>query len=972
MGHVKVIRRSMSKHEWIALRLGWLQRNIEAQAVPIGGWEIREVRQVGEMDYEFYDADWRALCIGDTMFTPDGTAFLRTTVEIPAELCDKQVWFSLKTACEMMVKVNGKWAGGIDPNRSRFRLNSEDNTLCIEIEGYNRSKPDDDRHPATRSLMGCRQTWGGANFVVLNEEVLAGYYDCAVLFEMFNSDAFEEDLLARIETHLDKALCLVDYEQNDIEIYTNQVRDMREYLRKQVFEDDTFKGSGKVALVAHSHLDIAYFWRRIHSVQKNARTCLIQLRLMDQYPQFKYVHTQPFLFETLEKHYPDLFAELCEKVKSGQFELAGAMYVEPDCNVPNAESLVRQCLYGQLYYQEKFGKIVENCWLPDVFGNSWILPQILKKSGVKHFVSNKMSTWNDTNRFPHNSFIWRGIDGTEVFACVPPTHFISWNEPGQPLENWQAYQDKEAVPETLCMFGYGDGGSGVTEEMLEYMARFDKLPGMPQTRHISGAQYLAENFTPSAPLEVWDGELYLEMHRGTFTTKGDLKKHNRQLEIKLRDAELLCSIVYAQGGEYPQAWLRELYKLLLVNQFHDIIPGSHIAPVYRDAMTDYTQMHEALDGIIANTLHKLGNPCVNTLPWERNMLPQVSGLDEVDWFEFHDNTLQTPLYRVRFHGGEITSLFDLTLQREWVQPGGAFNRITLYNDTPGNYCAWDILPDYKNITHALEIASELTIVKQDSHSLALEIQYKTEKSQWVQQIIFYRNNALIDINNQVSWHEDNRLAKTLFDVNVLTRTAICDTSSGICMRETHRNTSWQQARYEVCQHKFTDISEAGAGVALLNNCKYGISLENSTMGLSLLRATQRPDVFSDRGEHEFSYALFPHAEHISIADITRLAWEYNIPLLGAGELTQPFIISHANVFLQAVKQAEEGDGIIVRLSEQCGQRGRARLVLPFEVTSTQAVDLLERPCVGDIAITGTKEIEFVYQPFEIFTIKISL
>ena len=959
MGHVKVVRRSMSKEDWIELRLGWLKRHIETESAPIEGWEIREARQTGEMEYEFYDADWRALNTGDSMFTPDGTVFLRTTTEIPPEFAGKKVWLGLQTASEMIVKINGAFVGGIDPNRDRFELPADlTGPLHIEIEAYNRSKPDDDRHMETRRLKGCRQTWQGARFVVLDEEVLAGYYDAAILFDLIISEAFDEDLRARIGSHLDVALRLEDIAQ------------MRAYLQKHVFEDDTYRGSGKVALVAHSHLDIAYFWRRIHSVQKNARTCLIQMRLMDKYPELKYAHTQPFLYESLEKYYPDLFEELREKVRGGQFELCGAMYVEPDCNVPCAESLVRQCLYGQNYYREKFGQYVENCWLPDVFGNSWILPQILKKSGVKYFVSNKMSTWNDTNRFPHNSFRWRGIDGSEVFACVPPTHFITQNAPEQPLENWLAYQDKDAVPETLCMFGYGDGGSGVTEEMLEYMRRFERLPGMPKTRHITGARYLAENFTEDAPLETWDGELYLEMHRGTFTTKADLKKHNRRLEFKLRDAEMLCGVLYARTGEYPGERLRELYKRLLVNQFHDILPGSHIAPVYRDAMVDYALLHGELDGIITGAMQKLGLGCVNTLPWARGKAEQS---DKTNWFSFDGQTLQTPLYQVSFgEGGEILSLYDIERQREWVQPGGAFNRVTLYSDTPGNYDAWDILPDYKSITHALEVVKPLELVEQSGDCLVLQAAYQAQKSHWAQRLKFYRASGLIDIENDVCWQEDNRLAKALFDVNVLARTALCDTSAGVCARETHRNTTWQQARYEVCQHKFTDISEDGCGVALLNEGKYGISLEGSTMGLSLLRATQRPDVFSDRGEHSFSYAILPHGDDMSVTDITKAAWEYNIPIIGKGEAAQPFTIDHANLFLQAVKKAENADGLVLRLCEQAGRRGRAVLKLPFDVKSARALDLLERPCEGSVEVLETNGLAVEYRPFEIISIGVAV
>ena len=394
---------------------------------------------------------------------------------------------------------------------------------------------------------------------------------------------------------LSKALDFIDFDTYE------GVDQAAEYVEKNIYSNTDFKGSGDVALVGHSHLDIAYYWRRIHAVHKNAKTILIQLRLMDQYPEFKYTHTQANTYETLEKYYPELFAELKEKIAAGQFEPVGAMYVEPDCNIPSAESLIRQCLYGQMYFRKAFGRTIDNAWLPDVFGNSWILPQILKKSGVDYFVSNKMSTWNDTNRFPHNNFIWKGIDGSSVYACVPPTHFITWNMPSQIQENWEAYQDKETGGQTLNMYGYGDGGSGCTEEMLEMIRRFDKVSVMPKIEVTGGDAFLHKNLKDNTNLATWDGELYLEMHRGTFTTKSNLKKANRTLEFKLRETELRAALASLTGTSYPSEELTECYKKFLLNQFHDILPGSHIHPVYEDAMNDYRSVSERLDAMLALT-----------------------------------------------------------------------------------------------------------------------------------------------------------------------------------------------------------------------------------------------------------------------------------------------------------------------------------------------------------------------------------
>ncbi|MBQ3889354.1 MAG: alpha-mannosidase, partial [Clostridia bacterium] len=451
MAQIKVERRSLRPEEYIGLRYTALKKHIFEDAREITPVHIRNARQTGDTAFAFYD-DWHELKKGDLCYTPDGSVFFEADADVSG-FADKPVYLYWKTSSEVIVKVNGRYAGGIDPNRRTVRLGDlpADGRLHFEMYGFNRSKPDDERNPDTASTRGCRQEFGGLYLVHVNETVQSLCYDLELFTDVIGSDLFPEDYRALVTREVDRALELIDFD----DVRTADVQKASAYLEKNLYANVTYKGSGRVALVGHSHLDLAYYWRRVHTVQKNLRTVLIQLRLMDRYPEFRYCHTQPYVFETLETDYPEVFAELREKIAAGQFEPVGAMYVEPDCNIPSAESLIRQCLYGQRYYRRAFGKIVDTCWLPDVFGNSWILPQILKKSGVDYFVSNKMSTWNDTNRFPHNNFIWRGIDGTEVYACVPPTHFISWNEPSQVAANWQAYQDKNTGAETLQMFGYG-------------------------------------------------------------------------------------------------------------------------------------------------------------------------------------------------------------------------------------------------------------------------------------------------------------------------------------------------------------------------------------------------------------------------------------------------------------------------------------------------------------------------------------
>lgn len=972
MAHIKVVRRSMRPEEWTDLRFGWLKRYIYDSKWEIENLMIKDARQVSEMEFDYYSDDYRPLKKGDMYFTPDGTAFITADVNIPKELQGKELWFSLKTAAEICVKINGKYIGGVDPNRERMLLSpyiNDKETLHFDMMGYNRSKPDDERNPESLSVRGCRQIFEGAYICTVNHAVQDLVWDFELLLDIAKSDLFNEDYRNFLNKELNNAMNLIDFDGDEL----TGVEEAKKYIDDVVYANDNYKGSGDVALIAHSHLDIAYYWRRIHAVQKNLRTVLIQLRLMDKYPDFKYTHTQPYVYETLEKYYPDVFNELKEKVANGQFEPVGAMYVEPDCNIPTAESLVRQCLYGQKTYERMFGKTVNNAWLPDVFGNSWILPQILKKSGVDYFVSNKMSTWNDTNRFPHNNFKWRGIDGTEVLACVPPTHFITWNMPSQIQENWEAYIDKDSGGQTMNMFGYGDGGSGCTEEMIELMHRFDKLSVMPKCTHMGGAEFLEKNLKNNDSLETWDGELYLEMHRGTFTTKSNLKKLNRQLEYKFRTAEMLSVL----RGEDNREQITTLYKKLLINQFHDILPGSHINPVYKDAMADYGEINSALDEIIGT-----GSKYFNAFNFKRDALtfvpnkngtstryfekgnwiiPNIAPLScaslrktdyKKEWIEIGE-TVETPYYSIKFNeDGSVASLFDKELSRQWAD--GDFNKLKIYTDCPGNYDAWDILPNYKDKQIELQVEQPLTLLEKDGECATFVTTLKTEKSTWTMLIRLFRRSRGIEVENVVDWHEKHKLAKVEFACNVLSRKALCDTSAGFIERDTHKNTTWQQARFETCHHKWCDLAETDGGVAVINDGKYGVGFDKNTISLSLLRATIRPDVESDMGNHDFCYMIMPHDGNAVSAGINNIAFQYNVPLVKA-DVENMLSDTFEPLYLQAVKESEDGKMIVVRLSEQDGKRGSFSLSKKAKV-----LNMLEE-VQGETDVVN-------YSPFEIITL----
>ncbi len=980
MAHIKVQRRSMRPEEYNALRYGWLRRRIYEDLHPVEPVMIRNARQIAENEFAFYDDAPYALSPGDLYYTPDGSIFFEMTADDGDFPADRPLYLYFSTTSEVIVKVNGRYAGGFDPNRCTVDVSAYrgDGPLRIEMLGFNRSKPDDERNPETMAKRGCRQVFEGIFLCRINEDVQSLCRDLELMTDIAEEEVFAEDYRAFVIRQTDLALNHIDFE----EIRPEDVRAAAAYIEEHIYADKTWRGDGRVALVAHSHLDIAYYWRRIHTVQKNLRTVLIQMRLMDRYPEFTYCHTQPYLYETLKEYYPEVFDELKEKVAAGRFEPVGAMYVEPDCNVPNAESLIRQCLYGQRFYAENFGFTVNSCWLPDVFGNSCILPQILKKSGVDYFVSNKMSTWNDTNRFPHNNFVWRGIDGTEVFACVPPTHFISWNEPGQVAENWAQFQEKGSGTETLQMFGYGDGGSGATEDMIELMRRFEKLSVMPRTRHVTADAFLKENFTAEKPLPVWDGELYLEMHRGTFTTKARLKKYNRELEEKFRAAELVS--LFGKGRSvYPADRLRRLYKRFLLQQFHDILPGSHITPVYEDAVRDLAQTERELDEIIGT-----GGPLADVSGYGRDgweFLPdeagaftrkgvrgrfarvcaapfgaaaEVSAPQDTDWLQREGDAYLTGGCRIVFTpDGSIASL----RYNDAEYAGDGCNALRLFDDKPGMYDAWDILPDYENNPRPLTLAEPLRLTALTPEVAEFTVTQTTRRSRITRVIRLFRDTPAVDVEVLADWHESHKLLKASFGTALLAKSVVCDTSAGFIRRPTHKNTTWEQARFECCSHQWFVIDAEQRGLAVLNDGKYGVGITSGGVSLSLLRATERPDPQSDLGEHDFCYRIVPLAKNFTACDIERQAAVYNSPLLpcGAPEIpdTLRTIAETGCLRVQAVKQAEDGEREIVRLAEVRGGCGEIALPRPVMLC-----DMLERPL--------EKTRTLAYRPFEILTLSL--
>ncbi|HOX40441.1 MAG TPA: glycoside hydrolase family 38 C-terminal domain-containing protein [Candidatus Brocadiia bacterium] len=943
-GHRKVVRRSLNRDEWIRIRLAEVEHWRRAISAPVGGWEAREADYKAPGRYEML-SDWRRIAPGEEWGSPDGTFFFRTRVVVPREFKGRRTEIELITSTEMLARVNGALVNAFDPNRSRVPLLERakgGEEFDIELEAYVRSAPDDGRVTAFGGY-GCVQTWRDPELVSYEEAFEKFLMDFEVPLDVAQAELADEDAREFLYRHLDETLKLLDRETGSRKEFLRSVLKAGEYLAKNVYEAGVLPSPGKLALVGHAHVDVAYHWRVRQGIRKNARTAVVQLALMDEYPEAKYCHTQPYVYEEMKEHYPELFSRIKQKVRSGQWELVGGMYVEPDCNVPSGESLVRQCMIGKLFYLREFGVDVDTCWLPDVFGNSWIMPQILARSGIKYFVSNKMSTWNDTNRFPHTNFIWKGVDGTEVASCVPASHFISWLSADQLLANWQGFQEKTEVGESMNMYGFGDGGGGLTREMLEKARRIRRFPGLPETRQIGGKQYLDEAFANRDTLGVWDDELYLEMHRGTSTTKGALKRLNRKCEIAARDAEVFSVIASRFGAPAPRERLAVAWKRILVNQFHDILPGSHTTPVGREAEETYraslseleTLSADALKAIASNVapMSKDGSDWIifNSLGWVRRDVVRIPVDGGKEWvvedsagreipcqlirdgarqeliFASHEvppvgystvrvregkaratsrtlkatrTTIENELFRVKLNKhAEIVSLLDKRSGREVIAQDACANMFQLFEDKPGVYEAWDVVESFKDRQWNIRAAKNIRVIESGPVCAAIRFEKEFLNSHLVQTIRVYSGVPRVDFITSVDWREHNKLLKVAFPVSVLARRATYDLSYGAITRPTHVNTSWDRAKFEVCAHQWADLSEGNYGVSLLNDCKYGHDIRGNVMRLSLLRGPIRPDPDSDQGQHEFVYSLYPHTGSWQSALTPRIAHNLNSPLV---------------------------------------------------------------------------------------------
>jgi len=653
-----------------------------------------------------------------------------------------------------------------------------------------------------------------------------------------------------------------------------------------------------ISALGHAHIDLAWLWPLRETIRKGARTFSTVLRMMERYPDYKFGASQPQLYQWMKDHYPSLYKEIKKRVKEGRWEVQGAMWVEPDCNIPSGESLVRQILYGKQFFLDEFGKDVTNLWEPDVFGYSGSIPQILRKAGIDTFMTQKLS-WSTFNKHPHHTFHWEGIDGSSVLVHMPPE--ATYNSSAAPRAIARAendYLDKEVSGNCLLLFGIGDGGGGPGEEHLERLAREKNLDGLAPVVQEFSEVFFDRLKMDSDKYARWRGELYLERHQGTFTSQARNKRFNRKIELSLRDAELACVRAMLAGHEYPSAALERIWKEVLLLQFHDILPGSSITRVFDESRARYAAMLAEVEELIDAADHALlgsgsNSAVVNSLSWPRKEWIKVDGswrLVEVDSFaicplpdpsESLGSVSATPelldncILRVRFDAiGNIESIFSTDIGREILRRDSPANVLAVYEDRGD---AWDFPFDYDAPGHTVfELVSTEAFV--DGPKGVIRQVRKYGNSTLTQEISVVEGSRRIDFKTTVDWQERNKMLRTNFPVAVHADRAKCEIQFGHIDRPTHGNTSWDWAQDEVCAQKWIDLSEPGYGVALLNDCKYGHRIKDGILDLNLLRSPSYPDPAADEGEHEFTYSLLPHSgDHVS-GHVVQAAYELNVPL----------------------------------------------------------------------------------------------
>lgn len=868
-------------------------------------------------------------------------------------------------------------------------------------------------------LKDCRHTYEGVYIAERDEEILRFVMDLRVLNSL--AKAMPQDSFRRG----DVVRCLYDVvglcptAPDDADEWRSGLRAAIERMQP-VLEAKNAASAPITAVIGHSHMDTAWLWPVDETIRKCARTYANAVRLMNEYPEYRFFQSSAYHTEMIRRHYPELFDKMREKIATGQYEPGGAVWVECDCNMVSGESLVRQFLWGQKYNQKHFGLRSNNFWLPDTFGYNAAIPQIMRGSGVRYFFTTKLS-WNDTNIFPHDTFWWEGLDGSRVFThfnathCEPaPETLLRYTVGNDDPTFMQESKDKHVSRRKLIAYGYGDGGGGPQFEHLELVRREHDLDGCPRTEHRSVGEFAEEMERNAHDVPVHAGELYLELHRGTLTNRHEIKRNNRKGEVALHDLEGL-TVLDAIERDVPadDTAIRPLMETLLKNQFHDILPGSSISRVHEESIAEMHRMiaeakqqqnavmNATGEGVtVYNPLGFARNDTIYlpfaALAWGQtfeNVFGQtVTAIEGVSLapmetrtlkdgdlhpaadavFTVTDDGLETPFYHVLWdENGGFASLFDKRVRRE-VRSGLPLGTFVLAEDVPANWDNWDV--DADTVEDRFQPTAKLlsrTCVSVGSSQARFRCTYQlTTCSTLTQDVVFFANRPEIVFETRMDWNDKHRFLKVAFDTDIHSRFASHEIQFGHIERQTTRNGSREQAMFEVCNHKYTDLSESRYGCAVLNDGKYGVSVRGGSIRLSLHKAGCRPDATGDSGIHDVTYAFLPHTGALSAQTVTYPAYCLNEPVLtfqGTRRLPEaPVTTDCDHIIIESVKPLHEtaARALVVRLYECEGAADHADLHFAPYIRSAALTDLLEE----NEQPVEVPMCTYSFRPFEIKTL----
>ena len=1039
------------------------------QSIPLTEWVYKEGDFIYPEDAAKDSAPWTKFdCQKDHWYGLDRHYWFKAECTVPEELDGKEMWLHVCTQIDewddgknpqFLLFVNGEAIQGIDMNHRDVLLQNKavaGQKMTLELQSYTGIL-----HKEFNLIVYLQEA---------DPQIRALYYDMVVPLESFDRKNPEDMDRMALTKALDHTANMLDLRTPYSDDFYKSLQKAQEYITKAVYQDMAGHNEIIASCIGHTHIDVAWWWTVAQTKEKVGRSFATVLKLMDEYPEYKFMSSQPQLYVFLKARYPELYAKIKERVKEKRWEPEGGMWVEADCNLTSGESLVRQFLFGKHFFKEEFGIDNRILWLPDVFGYSGALPQIMKKCGIDYFQTTKIA-WNQYNKFPYDTLMWRGIDGTEVLTHMCTTvsigqsgkdTFTTYNgmlHPDSIIGGWERYQQKELNNDILVSYGYGDGGGGPTRDMLETSLRMEKgIRGIPKVRQLFAGDYfteLEERVKDNPELPVWEGELYFEFHRGVYTSMARNKRSNRKAEYMMMDLELLSVLCAAMGKVYPKEKLDQMWKTILINQFHDILPGSAIHEVYEVTKEEYAQLDEQGHQMISACLKQLYSDSgetekknitvVNQLGFARDTVITIPANDmiasennEVSNLALRDaqgncytvqrsadsatatafvrnipskgsktfelvqikNTeafepnpaftidyadakkeqiaaLETPFYNICFdEAGMFTSLFDKDNDREVIQKDMRGNLLRMYEDKPIYYDDWNIDRFYQEKFWDVTDVSDMRVTENGPVRCTIQIERKISNSLIRQKIHFYAKNRRIDFETWVDWKDHQHLLKVHFPVDVHTDEASFDIQFGNLTRKVHYNTSWDVARFESCGQKWIDLSEGHYGVSILNDCKYGYSVKDGNMSLSLIKSGIEPNQTCDQEEHFFTYSLYPHAENLREGGTIQQAADLNQPCMvvngGISGKESSFAgVDHRNVYLETIKAAEDGNGVILRMYEDENARTKFHVSLPgSDIAHVEECNCIEEK-VKDMEIC-TDGFTDVIKPFEIKSYRVIL